>query len=258
MDISSLQNPEIKNLVRIQQKSNVRKKEKRIVVEGIQENEYALQNAFSPEVFYVCETIFQNRLNLPSQVPIKRVSEKVYAKIAYRATTEGIVGVYHSEVKALDWDSISLILVLEGIEKPGNLGAIIRSSLAFGVDAILLSQTALDPYNPNVIRSSVGTVFSLPILSLQNEETLSLLNKNEFTLYGTDMHQEAVSLAAIQFDSKAALLFGTEHDGLSAFWKNPIDTNFLIPMNSNMDSLNLSNAVAISLFAYQTQKKPDA
>ncbi len=258
MKISSLQNGEVKRVLRLSQKSSERKKQKRFVVEGIQENAYALENGFIPESFYIQESLFQNQVLLPEAVNVRELDEKVYAKIAYRGSTEGIVGVYQYEEKKINFESATLVLVLEGIEKPGNLGAILRSALAFGVHGIILSESKVDVFNPNVIRSSVGAVFTLPIQSMSNKESATKLQENNFTIYGTEMHQDFVALDKVLFRDRSALVFGTENSGLTTFWDDYLAVNYLIPMQNNIDSLNLSNAVAISLYQYNVQKKPFA
>ncbi len=253
MYISSTQNPEIKNIVKLSQKSGERKNQKRFVVEGMQENQYALANGFKAEKFYVSENIGNNDFTLPKDVEVVLVSDAVYQKIAYRQKTEGLIGVYHYEESLVELENSQLILVLEGIEKPGNLGAILRSALAFGVDGIILTEKSVDQFNPNVIRSSVGTVFTIPIQSMSNAKAFEDLKKNQFEILGTDMHLPFTNIQEVQFSAKTVLLFGTEHSGLSHFWQDKMDTNFLIPTENNIDSLNLSNAVAISLFQHSTQ-----
>ncbi len=188
MYISSTQNPEIKNLVKLTQKSAERNKQKRFVVEGIQENEYALANGIKAEKFYLSENIWNDNIALPQDASVVTVSDAVYQKIAYRQKSEGIVGVYHYEEKEVDLAKSRLILVLEGIEKPGNLGAILRSALAFGADGILLTEKSVDVFNPNVIRSSVGTIFTIPIQNCTNEDAFYQLKNKDFEIFGTYMH----------------------------------------------------------------------
>ncbi|MBF5026811.1 TrmH family RNA methyltransferase [Planobacterium oryzisoli] len=252
--IESIQNPKIKALVKIQQSNAERRKENKIIVEGRQENTLALSKGYEPLEFYICSTIFPDAL--PSQAKVHLVSEKVYEKIAYRGGTEGIVGVYRSVEHSLGnytpCDAVSIIVV-EGSEKPGNLGAIIRSCEALGIDSLIITDPKTDLYNPNVIRSSVGCVFLLKIFTTTNEELHNFLEKNRIALYTTDMHTEARAIDSVDFTRSCALLFGTEHSGISTFWKKK-GQNVLIPMHGTIDSLNLSNAVAISAYEMQRQK----
>ena len=145
------------------------------------------------------------------------------------------------------------IIILEGIEKPGNLGAILRSCEAFGIEALIITDPKVDFYNPNVIRSSVGCIFGMNIFSSKNEELLSFLKENQFQIFTTLMSQDAQSIHEKDYTKKFAILFGTEHSGLSNFWKSKGD-NVLVPMVGTIDSLNLSNAVAITCYEILRQK----
>ena len=247
MKITSIQNPKIKQIQKLLAKSSERKKQQLFVVEGVQENGFALTNAFVVVVYYIQPDIFTG--NFPKEKTTYEVSAQVYDKIAYRSTTEGIIGVYKTKQHHIIPSEKSTVLVLEAIEKPGNLGAILRTANAFGIDALLISEALVDIYNPNVIRSSVGCVFTIPIIVGSNTEVYSLLKENNYSIYGTFMHEKAIELPQLQTHEKKAILFGTEHSGISDFWKDKVTENFLIPMKGSVDSLNLSNAVAISLYA---------
>ncbi len=255
MDISSTQNYEIKQLLKLSQKSSERRKKRTFLVEGVQENQYALAGGYQPLAFYLGAGIWQEDFDIPKHVRLKIIDPKVYQKIAYRGSTEGVLGLYQYSEKPIDFETSDLILVLENIEKPGNLGAILRSALAFNVQGIILSGHSMDLFNPNVIRASVGTVFSLPIQQMQNTDVFSHLKNQGFSIFGTDMHSKHQALFELEFPSRTALLFGAEHAGISEFWENKLDTNYLIPMHHDIDSLNLSNAVAISLYQYDSRKR---
>ena len=253
MIIESLQNEKIKNLNRLITDNRFRKKSGIFVVEGKQENERALQFGFENIEFYICENIFG--INHP-EGKIHFVSSQVYEKLAYRGSSEGIIGIYKTKEFNLNEFSPkenASIIVVESVEKPGNLGAILRSCEAFGVDALIVTDTKVDFYNPNVLRSSVGCFFGMNVFSASNEETLAFLQKNNFKIYTTFMDESAEDLYKKNFTEKSALFFGTEHSGLSDFWLNKGE-NILIPMSGTIDSLNLSNAVAIACYEILRQK----
>ena len=251
--IESFQNPKIKNLIRLTTDNRFRKKQKVFIVEGQQENERALKFNFKAIEFFICEEIFNSYL--PNE-KINLVSKEIYEKIAYRGTSEGIIGIYEEKENSLqDYQPSenASIIILEGIEKPGNLGAILRSCEAFGIEALIITDPKVDFYNPNVIRSSVGCIFGMNIFSSQNEELLSFLKENQFQIFTTLMSQDAQSIHEKDYTKKSAILFGTEHSGLSNFWKNK-GYNVLVPMVGTIDSLNLSNAVAITCYEILRQK----
>ena len=253
MTIESLQNEKIKNLNRLITDNRFRKKSGIFVVEGKQENERALQFGFENIEFYICENIFG--INHP-EGKIHFVSSQVYEKLAYRGTSEGIVGIYKTKefnLNEFSPEENASVIVVESVEKPGNLGAILRSCEAFGIDALIVTDTKVDFYNPNVLRSSVGCFFGMNVFSASNEETLAFLQKNNFKIYTTFMDESAEDLYQKNFTEKSALFFGTEHSGLSDFWLNKGE-NILIPMAGTIDSLNLSNAVAIACYEILRQK----
>ena len=253
MTIESLQNEKIKNLNRLITDNRFRKKSGVFVVEGKQENERAIQFGFENVEFFICEPIFG--INHP-EGKIHFVSSQVYEKLAYRGTSEGIVGIYKTKefnLNEFSPEENASVIVVESVEKPGNLGAILRSCEAFGIDALIVTDTKVDFYNPNVLRSSVGCFFGMNVFSASNEETLAFLQKNNFKIYTTFMDESAEDLYQKNFTEKSALFFGTEHSGLSDFWLNKGE-DILIPMAGTIDSLNLSNAVAIACYEILRQK----
>ncbi|AKK72893.1 RNA methyltransferase [Chryseobacterium gallinarum] len=254
MLIESFQNEKIKNVTKLLTDNRFRKKSKVFVVEGKQENERAEQFHYEPVEYFICENIFKGKIPAGK---IHFVSEKVYEKIAYRGTSEGIIGIYQTKEVSLSSfipkDNATVIIV-EGVEKPGNLGAILRSCEAFGIDALIVADGKTDFYNPNVIRSSVGCLFGMEVYQAENEETLAFLQQNQFNIYTTLMDESAEDLYKRDFKQRSAVLFGTEHSGLSDFWMGK-GKNTLIPMAGSIDSLNLSNAVAITCYESLRQKK---
>ena len=253
MVIESLQNEKVKSILRLITDNRFRKKSGFFTVEGQQENERALDFGYVAKEFFICESIFQGKI---SEGKIHFVSEKVYEKIAYRGSSEGIIGVFETknhELKSFQPKENSTVIIVESIEKPGNLGAILRSCEAFGIDALLIADTKVDFYNPNVIRSSVGCLFGMNLYQSDNTELLEFLLKENFDICTTFMDEKAEPLSELDFTKKTAVLFGTEHSGLSEFWLEK-GKNVLIPMSGTIDSLNLSNAVAICCYESLRQK----
>ena len=253
MIIESAQNEKIKYITRLITDNRFRKKEDVFVVEGKQENERALKFGFDAQEFYIAESIFKEAL---PKGKTHLVTDKIYDKIAYRGSSEGIIGIYRtktSDLKDFKPKENSSIIVVESIEKPGNLGAILRSCEAFGIDALIVTDAKVDFYNPNVIRSSVGCLFGMNIFSSSNEETFNYLKENNYQIYTTIMDQESEKIQTRNLKQKSAVLFGTEHSGLTDFWVGK-GKNTIIPMSGSIDSLNLSNAVAICGYEILRQK----
>lgn len=254
MLIESTQNEKVKNLARLITDNRFRKKSGLFVVEGKQENERAIKFGYLSQEFFICESIFNE--DFPKG-KITLVSEKVYEKLAYRGSSEGVIGIYETKGKNINNYSPSenaTAIIIESVEKPGNLGAILRSCEAFGIEMLIITDTKVDIYNPNVIRSSVGCLFGMNVFQSDNETAYNFLQKNKFQIFTTNMHQNAKDISQIDFTKKSALLFGTEHSGLSEFWDEKGE-NVLIPMAGSIDSLNLSNAVAISCYEIIRQRK---
>lgn len=254
MIIESLQNEKIKYISRLISDNRFRRKSGVFVVEGRQENQRAKDFGFELQEAFICEEIFNGTL---PKGKVHLVSEKVYEKIAYRGTSEGILGIYLIQEQSLQeyepGENATIILV-EGAEKPGNLGAILRSCEAFGIDALIVTDPKTDFFNPNVIRSSVGCLFGMNIFAATNEQAFDFLSKRQFSIYTTYMDESAKDLFNKNFKSSSAILFGTEHSGISDFWMGKGE-NILIPMAGTIDSLNLSNAVAIVCYETLRQKR---
>lgn len=252
--IESLHNDKVKRLVRLSSDNRFRKKSKLFCVEGRQENKRALSFGFEPESFFVCQDIYGDTL---PQGEVHLVSKKVYEKIAYRSKTEGIIGIYTPKNESLEHfkpKKDSSVIIVESVEKPGNLGAILRSCEAFGIDALIVTDARADFYNPNVIRSSVGCLFGMNIYQETNEEVFHFLQKEGYQIFSTYMSEKAEDISQKDYTKKSAIIFGTEHSGIGKYWMDKTD-NVLIPMAGSIDSLNLSNAVAICCYEILRQKK---
>ncbi len=256
MEITSIQNPKIKYLLKLQQKSKLRKQDKLFVVEGVQENTLALEAGYEPTSFFIESSIFKNEINIPKPLIIN-VSKEVFEKIAYRNTTGGIIGIYHikdNSLNAIPTQKNPLFIVLEGVEKPGNLGAILRTGDAVNATAIVVCDSKVDFYNPNVVRSSVGTLFTNNLVATNKQEWVEYCQKKQVKIASTFLREDTQNLYNVDFKNSVALVFGTEADGLSDFWLNYSDETIKIPMHGKVDSLNVSNAVAVCVYEALRQR----
>ena len=257
--ISSLQNPVIKETLQLLEKSRLRKARGLFVAEGLNELKMCLKAGYAFEKLFFCEddialeeliTWFQP---LKMEAECLSVSAEVMAKLAYRSGVKNAVAV----VKIKEQHEITHVnnpfyVIAESVEKPGNLGALLRSADASGTTAVILCDPAVDIYNPNVIRSSVGCVFSVPVLVMNAEETLRFLHENNIAVYTTFM-EESVSIWDQDLTLPSAVVVGTESTGLSDFWKSA-GINVNIPMFGSVDSLNVSTAAALMMFEMARQR----
>ena len=261
--LSSTQNQAVKNIVALQSKAKARKETKSFTVEGLRELQLAFTAGYEATHIYWCpeileEVAFKNwmgKFNLESEVIA--VSTDVYRKMVMRDTTEGVVGVLkQKDAKLEDWQPKSnspFVLVLESIEKPGNLGAILRTADAAGVDAVIISNPHTDIYNPNVIRSSVGGFFSMITFVCENNQAKDFLKNFKINTYAASL-QKSIKHTDADFTKATALVMGSEAKGLSPFWLKET-TAIKIPMLGHVDSLNVSVATAVLAYEVVRQRK---
>lgn len=272
--ISSPQNPKIKKLLALQQKSSERRSEGLFVVEGRREIEHCIEAGFEIDSVFYCPAIAGKT---PDQVggdaarvggdaavmpgcdrasKVFEVSPAVYEKIAYRAGTEGVI----AEVKErrlrledLDLPSNPLIVVLESVEKPGNLGAVLRSADACGADAVIVCDPLTDLWNPNLIRSSIGAIFTVPTVACSSEECIAFLKSKGIRIFTAQL-QDSELYYDTDFSGPSAIVMGTESTGLTDVWRKAADAHIRIPMLGRLDSLNVSVSAAILLFEAVRQR----
>ena len=186
------------------------------------------------------------------------VTKAVYEKIAHRETTEGVIAVAKTKDLSLKNLNITtktpLILVAEAPEKPGNIGALLRTADAANIDAVIIANPLTDLYNPNIIRSSVGGLFTVPIATGTSEEVIAYLKQHNIAIYSAIL-QESVDYDSIDFKNASALVVGTESTGLSPIWRVASTTNIQIPMEGKIDSMNVSVAAGILIFEAKRQRK---
>jgi len=254
--ITSTQNPRIKHLLLLQQKSAQRKADGLFVVEGRREVEHCLEAGFKIRTAFVCEEI-GSPPSLPEEVEIISVSSNVYERIAYRGGTEGIVAVVEArrmELRDLKLSASPLIVVLESVEKPGNLGAVLRSADAAGADAVIVCDPLTDLYNPNLIRSAVGAAFTVPCVTCSTEECIAFFKEKGIQILTAQL-QDSKLYYDTPMTGPTAIVMGTEATGLTDQWRQAADAHIRIPMLGRLDSLNVSISAAILLFEAVRQRK---
>lgn len=255
--ITSTANAKVKHLVALSEKSSLRKSEGVFVLEGAREVERAIAAGYKPRAIYVCPDIFNSKTSFQaSATPIFEVSRPVYEKIAYRGSTEGVVAEMYIKDTSLDELQLGpnpLIVVLEGVEKPGNLGAVLRSADAVGIDALILADTRVDLYNPNVLRASTGAVFSVPTISCSSAQAIKFLKEKGIRIYTAQL-QDSNLYYDTDFRGPSAIVFGTEATGLTNEWRTAATSHIRIPMNGIADSLNVSVSAAVLMYEALRQR----
>jgi TrmH family RNA methyltransferase len=250
--ITSTHNPKIKSLISLE-KPRERRKQQLFIIEGKKEIGLALKADYRIGNLFYCVDIFPETdlksLGIENKFLVP-VTQEVYDKIAVRENSGGVIAVAEMKVHRLDEIKLSpspLVLVLESVEKPGNLGAILRTADAAGLDAVIVCDLQTDFYNPNVIRSSLGCVFTVPIASATSEETITWLTKNNINIYCTYL-KASKPYYDVDFRQPGAIVMGTEATGLSDAWVKSANANIIIPMQGAIDSINVSNAAAVIVF----------
>ena len=258
--ISSLQNPKIKNIIKLG-KNKERKQQNLFIIEGARELSLALAGNYKIHSVFICPDLFASTSypNVLDEIPesVKyEVNASIFQKIAYREGADGLLALAVPQKHSLTDLHLSenpFVIILEAIEKPGNLGAILRTADAAAVDAVIVCDPLTDLYNPNAVRSSVGCLFTVQTAVCSSEEVLQWLKENNIRsfaaeLQASDWYQEA------KFGQPSAIVMGTEADGLTPFWLKNADTRIKIPMRGKIDSLNVSVSTAVLTFEAMRQR----
>ncbi len=261
--ISSVQNPYIKELFLLKEKSRTRKRTQTFIIEGLREISLALNGGYTIKTLLVDMSILNeaalNNLieSAPFEIEVIEITSKVHQKLATRTTTEGILAVANSKnllLETIEFKSENpLILVAEAPEKPGNIGALLRTADAVGIDAVFIANPKTDLYNPNIIRSSVGCLFTTTIATGTTSEIISFLKERNINIYGAAL-TASVAYQTIDFKKSAAIVVGTEATGLTNEWLSNTTKNIIIPMRGAIDSMNVSVSAAIILFEAVRQR----
>lgn len=258
--ITSLQNPKIKLLLRLQQKSSERRKAELFVVEGRRELMHCMEAGYEVDTVFWCPSVevgTEPIPSLPEGVRLFEVSKDIYERVAYRGSTEGIIAEVRTRQQSLadlQLGASPLVVVVERVEKPGNLGAILRSADAAGVDAVIVCDPLTDLYNPNLIRSSIGGIFSVPCVACTSEECIAFLKQRGIQILTAQL-QDSHLYYDTDMRRPTAIVMGTEATGLTDQWREAADAHIRIPMLGRIDSLNVSVSAAILMFEAVRQRQ---
>jgi RNA methyltransferase, TrmH family len=264
MIIASLQNPRVKDLVRLRDRRG-RERDQKLLIEGYRELLRAVAAGYPVDELYICPALFQGS-NEPALIErcraagaqVFETTENVFGKVAYRDRPEGLIGVgpqVHRGLRdiALPGDRPALLLIAEAIEKPGNLGTMLRSADAAAVTGLIVCDSRTDLFNPNVVRASTGTLFTVPLAEAAPEETIAWLRAHGIRILAATPHAQARFTDA-DLTAPVAIVVGTEQYGLSPRWLEACDLPVRIPMLGIADSLNVATATALLLYEAVRQR----
>ena len=258
--ITSPQNPLIKELVLLKEKSRARKKTNLFLIEGKRELSLAIKGGYTIETLLFFSDLFSESEAKAMEnynIGIIEISKYVFQKLAHRDTTEGVIAVVKSknhDLENLKFSSKNpLILVAEAVEKPGNIGALLRTADAANVDAVIIANAKSDVYNPNIIRSSVGCVFTKEIAIASTQDVISFLKKYNFNIFSAIL-QDSQPYHTQDYTLPTAIVVGTEATGLTQDWRDAAKQNISIPMQGIIDSMNVSVAAGILIFEAVRQR----
>lgn len=264
LPITSPQNPRVKNAVRLRDRRH-REKQQRILIDGARELCRAMAAGVRLVEVFLCEPLCQDNetQRLLTTLPecgceVLRVSESVFQKLAFGQRTEGVLGVAETPrptLESLEIQQNAIVAVLEGIEKPGNLGAVIRSAEGAGVSAVIVADARTDLYNPNAIRASLGTIFTMPVCQSTSDEVLAWLRQRQFTIYAARVDGSR-PYTEVDYHGPTAILLGSEAAGLSSTWTGEDIQAVRLPMLGAADSLNVSATAAVFFYEALRQKTP--
>ena len=284
--ITSAQNRKVKELLTLVEKSKARSAAGLFVVEGQRELGHCLDAGFIPETLFICGEVMavqNNAVNgaktghlaeniegkdgldaliakaeaLNPRLGVVQIPAFLYEKVAYRGSTEGIIAEVHSVPRSLEDLRLGerpLVMVLESVEKPGNLGAVLRSADAAGADAVIVCDPPTDLWNPNLIRSSVGAVFSVPVAVCTSADAIAFLKERGIRIFTAQL-QDSEWYYDTDMTGATALVMGTESTGLTQAWRDSADAHIKIPMLGRLDSLNVSVSAAVLLYEAVRQRK---
>ena len=261
--IQSLQNDQVKNLVKLRERK-YRDRQSHFLVEGLREIGHALRAGYEIINLYYCPDFFPSSAHLEFidqqkkmlKFSMTRMSADALKKASNREGPDGLIALaiqQNNSLTDLKLNQKPLLLILEGIEKPGNLGAILRSSDGAGVDAVILVDCVLDLYNPNAIRSSQGLIFSVPLVKAERDPLEKWLNANKISCYATTPKTHTIYWD-IDYREAIAFIMGSESKGLSTYWLEKSARNIRLPMIGQADSLNVAAAAALCLYEARRQR----
>ena len=257
-EITSIQNPLVKSLLQLQEKSKVRKQTGTFLIEGIREITLAIKGGYQLETILFLPTLISEKQarDLGNGADLIVISQDVYQKLAYRDSTEGILAVARAKdmgTEGLQLRNNALVLVAEAPEKPGNVGALLRTADAAALDAVIIANPKSDIYNPNIVRSSVGCIFTNRIATGTTSQIIAFLKRHNFNIFCATL-QDSKAYHEQDFTGPTALVVGTEATGLTQEWREAATQNIIIPMQGAIDSMNVSVAAAVLIFEAKRQR----
>ena len=249
--ITSVQNHFIKSLILLREKSRARRENSQFLIEGEREINLAFNGGYTIEIILFYPKIYplEKAQELFGKSEIIEINKEVFNKLAYRESTGGVIAVARTKdlgISKLKLSDNSLILIAEATEKPGNIGALLRTADAANLDAVVIANPRCDIYNPNVIRSSVGCIFTNQIIVCDSKDVIHFLKENNIRLFCASL-QNSTSYNNQNYKESTAIVVGNETHGLSDFWLD-LGTNIKIPMRGKIDSMNVSVSAAVLIF----------
>ncbi len=254
MDIISLQNPKVKYIVKLREDKRQRQRDGVMLVEGCDELTLALESGLKPQSLLTAPELVSRPIDIHN-AEITTVSRAVFEKMSYRDNPDGWMGIFPTPKKSLDDLVLSaspLVIVAESVEKPGNLGAILRTADAAHVDAVIVCDPRVDLWNPNVIRASRGAVFAVPTVEAESSTALAWLRLRKMRVLAATPSAE-VLYTDVNLREPTAIAVGTEDEGLTDFWMQNADIKVKIPMQGRVNSLNVS--IATALITYESVRQ---
>jgi TrmH family RNA methyltransferase len=257
LEISSVQNERVKRILRLVRKAATRREEGLTVIEGAREVARAMENGWQPVELWLCQDLADPHF-LADRAPCERIccSRAVFEKMAYREGTDGVLAVgplVGKTLQQLTLPANPLLLIAEGVEKPGNLGALLRTADGAGADAVIVCDSATDLNNPNVIRASIGTLFYLPVAEATTQQAVEFLNARGIRMLAATPEASTV-YSETDLTGPLAVVVGAEDTGLSEAWKTQAGLKVRIPMLGKNDSLNVSVSAAVLLYEAVRQR----
>lgn len=257
MKIFSTNNSKVKELLSLQKKKHLRSQQQILIVKGQKEIKMALKK-YRPHELFIYKKKFCSISSIENKFSfVGEINVSVFKKLFYIEDSGEIIATFHLHflsINELQLPKNPILLILVGLEKPGNLGAILRSAEAQGTDAIILVEIATDIFHINVVRASLGTIFYQKLIYSQSNELIKWLKKNQIKLLATSIRENTINLYENNLRAGNAIIIGNESLGLSNYWTNSSDRLLKIPMQGNINSLNVSNAVAVILFESLRQR----
>ncbi len=254
MDITSLQNPKVKQIVKLREDKRQRQRDGLMLVEGYDELTLAVSAGLKPQTLLTAPELATRTIDIPEAESLT-VTRDVFEKMSYRDNPDGWLGIFPIPKTSLEEIKLSdpaLVIVAESIEKPGNLGAILRTADAAHVDVVIVCDPRVDIWNPNVVRASRGAIFTVPTVEAENSNALAWLRSREMRILAATPSADAL-YTTVDLRDPIAIAVGTEDEGLTDFWMQNADIKVKIPMMGKVNSLNVS--IATALITYEAVRQ---